>query len=87
MSLFDVIRYPVSNLPTMEELNAIPESILAEWGKLYFRYSAPLDKVYVYNWYRRHRAWNLPKEIIIPTDSDIAELNRLRMMIKEYEAP
>lgn len=31
MSLFDSIRYPVSDNPTREELNAIPKEILRKW--------------------------------------------------------
>lgn len=33
MTIFDTIRYPVSDLPTLEQLEAIPESIYVEWRK------------------------------------------------------
>lgn len=32
MSLFDVIRYPISDVPTLEELEAIPDEIFNQWG-------------------------------------------------------
>ena len=31
MSLFDVIKYPISYPPTVEELNALPETIYNKW--------------------------------------------------------
>jgi len=31
MSLFDVIRYPISDVPTLEELEAIPDEIFNQW--------------------------------------------------------
>ena len=31
MSLFDNIRYPISDIPTAEELNALPRSVYNEW--------------------------------------------------------
>jgi len=31
MTIFDTIKYPVSDLPTLEQLEAIPESIYIEW--------------------------------------------------------
>ena len=31
MSLFDVIRYPISTPPSREELNALPRDLLAQW--------------------------------------------------------
>ena len=31
MSLFDVLRYPISNSPTENELLGLPEPLFAEW--------------------------------------------------------
>lgn len=31
MSLFDVIRYPISDCPTEEELTALPVGMLCKW--------------------------------------------------------
>lgn len=42
MSLFDVIRYPVSNIYLEDELNALPEDLYLEWFE---RCAGPFDKV------------------------------------------
>ena len=34
MSLFDVIKYPISEPPTLEELNALPNEIFNQWISL-----------------------------------------------------
>jgi hypothetical protein len=31
MSLFDVIRYPISDRPTAEELGSLPHNLFEEW--------------------------------------------------------
>jgi hypothetical protein len=31
MSLFDVIKYPISDIPTVEELEALPKDIWDKW--------------------------------------------------------
>ena len=31
MTIFDVIRYPISDLPTLEELKALPPEIMEKW--------------------------------------------------------
>jgi len=31
MSLFDVIKYPISHPPTVEELSALPEDLYIKW--------------------------------------------------------
>jgi hypothetical protein len=31
MSLFDVLRYPISNFPTREEIDNLPAAIYNEW--------------------------------------------------------
>jgi len=31
MTIFDSIKYPISDIPTIEELNAVPESIYQAW--------------------------------------------------------
>ena len=32
MSLFDVIKYPISDPPTKQELEAVPEYIIRRWA-------------------------------------------------------
>lgn len=84
MSLFDVIRYPVSDLPTKEQLSAIPMPILAEWGDITFWFKTTFDSEYIAKWYSSSRERN---DGNANTISDIKEINILRRLIKEYEAP
>lgn len=44
MSLFDVIKYPISDPPTKEELAAIPNEIFDNWVQDNFGYSPPLKE-------------------------------------------
>ncbi len=41
MSLFDVIKYPVSNPPTSEQLNALPDAIYNKWRTWWL--TTPID--------------------------------------------
>lgn len=36
MSLFHVLKYPVSDPPTMEELAALPHPILQQWAEFVY---------------------------------------------------
>jgi hypothetical protein len=33
MTIFSILKYPISNIPTQEELEALPISVFEEWRK------------------------------------------------------
>ena len=82
MSLFDVLRYPISNQPTEEEINRLPADLFWAWvAKTEFTISDRTDKsrVYISAWYKK---WG---ETL--NQKEIKEISILRKMIKEYDEP
>ena len=41
MSLFDIIKYPISDTPTKEQLDALPDEIYQKWVVMYFSKQIP----------------------------------------------
>lgn len=76
MSLFDVIRYPISNPPTEAEFAALPSGLLAQWYPEtgWIRYtSTDKSPYYLAEYYYRQ---GVHSELIL-----------LRQMIKDYDEP
>ena len=84
MSLFDVIRYPISDIPTSEELSRLPKDLFYHWVE---STSFVVDDVQAHNrdvaylarWYFR---WGKDMSY-----DEIQEIVNLRNMIKEYDEP
>ena len=54
MSLFDVIRYPISNPPTLEELQRLPGDLYQEWVSSTGWRADSSDPAWVSSWYKKH---------------------------------
>ncbi len=79
MSLFDVIRYPISDIPTEDQLAALPEDLLDKW----LDHSEFLARDYwtftrIVSFYVVRKDDNKPYKIH-------PEIIVLRKMIKEYD--
>ncbi len=75
MSLFDVIRYPISDSPTLEQLKALPEDLYTVWIKR--AHFIPE------NWSHKDIVWYYrPDRRTINSDK---EIKLLRQMIEEYD--
>lgn len=87
MSLFDVLKYPISTPPTKEELSALPRDFLLQWMVMVkFNLSTDLvsgvDKEtdivsWIYECYTN--------DLVIP--SDFNDLILLRKLIRDYSEP
>ena len=85
MSLFDVIRYPISDKPTHEELDALPSNLFKAWIlstdweflMLEDEYSDINPAKEISNWYAMHH-------IKLDTE-DEKQIQNLRDMIKDYD--
>jgi hypothetical protein len=53
MTVFDVLRYPISSPPTVEELEALPEDLYYEWISTSVWRGYPLrnDRAHIAIWY------------------------------------
>lgn len=77
MSLFDVIRYPISDIPTFEQLNALPDDIFNSWAETTDWRNTARRRDGMARWYQAwHNALN---------NDDKKEINRLRQMIRDYD--
>ena len=74
MSLFDVIKYSISDIPTEEELSALPESLLREW---YNKFNNPNTNI--------DPAGYAKLLVILRKDVVEKEVAELRKMIAEYD--
>lgn len=74
MSLFDVIKYPISNPPTKDELEALPNDLYKIW-LLSVGWAAYLSPIILAIYYFNHYS--------LPGGKD--DLSLLRKMIKEYD--
>jgi hypothetical protein len=48
MGLFDMLRYPISDKPTKEEIEAIPDDIFNKWVETSFVYLRSREEVIVF---------------------------------------
>jgi hypothetical protein len=86
MTVFDVIRYPVSLPPTREELEALPKIIYWDWIRNHTQDWHQLDDTACSPWnvaiwmayYHRDSHEHQREEIQ-------ADVHRLRQLIAEYE--
>ena len=80
MTIFDTIRYPVSDLPTLEQLEAIPESIYIEWRDFGNFISVRKDP-------ERHSEMMIDRwNNTTPAEFErYYQINYLRKLIAEYE--
>jgi hypothetical protein len=77
MHLFNVLKYPISNLPTAAELDALPHDLYMNWliAAEWTRSANRADPKLISRYYRM----DMPEQT---KDYDIA---LLRKMISEYE--
>ena len=88
MSLFDVIRYPISYIPTEAELRALPEDLLklwmlnSDWSFLILE-----EEFYTDDPVKQMSAWyeTAGRREDGMSPEDIGYLQDLRNRIKEYE--
>jgi hypothetical protein len=73
MSIFDVIKYPISEPPTKEELEALPDDLYNYWCVREFGYS------YSRNTIHRYLSGYNPSNVIM--------IKQLRQMIEDYDEP
>jgi uncharacterized protein (DUF2126 family) len=52
MTIFDSIKYPISNPPTVEELEALPRRLFHRWARKHFFIVANKRTIAVEKWYR-----------------------------------
>ncbi len=81
MSLFDVLRYPISNAPTRHELKSLPNDLFVQWRHQTIWEQGNNHKTPegIGEWYEacRHTL----------EDSDADAIKLLRKMILEYNEP
>ncbi len=75
MSLFDVLRYPISDIPTIEQIDAIPIALFERW-KIQCDWRKGVDRCTIVNYYEH-----------VSKDRSYKDINQLRKMIKEYDEP
>ncbi len=80
MSLFDVLKYPISDEPTKEELSSLPNILLIKWALAVKWITRPYERIHNFEFmnivdFYKDRSGIHP---------DITEL---RKMIKEYDEP
>jgi hypothetical protein len=78
MSLFDVLRYPISEPPTKEELEALPNDIWDKWVAI-SQWPESASKTLIVEWYGGIDYTNLP--------SVEREIIKLKQIIKDYNGP
>jgi len=72
MTIFDTLRYPVSDLPTEEELTSLPENLFLSWCILNY------GRHHSVEWMVNYLEW-------IGQRDRIRDLWSLRKMIREYD--
>lgn len=80
MSLFDIIKYPISMPPTEDELVALPTDLFGDWISKtgWGEPTCHKQPVQIAMWYNRH--WSNLRIL-----QERNELTLLKQMIKEYE--
>ena len=76
MSLFDVLKYPVSDPPTKEEIEVLPHSIISRLYDKLFNNGVDLDLQYKITIIYAH--------VLIWGDSGIITSKYIRNTLKEY---
>lgn len=84
MSLFDALRYPISNPPTKEEFELLPADLLFNWlqmtdWKEYIPNGTNINSLV--DFYSRKNPLAYERDDILV----LKELSLLRQMIKEYD--
>lgn len=86
MSLFDAIRYPISNKPSVEELQRVPASIIQQWrDHTEWKQHWTMSIEGVSAWYRRPRSALLTPDVIIAMNRDKMEIDFLRRLIAKWD--
>ena len=85
MSIFDVIKYPISEPPKVSELKALPPEIFNEW-MLPFT-SAVGIKLTPEIFEQVYLSENSPTKNGVCSDNFKLHIARLRSLIKQYEPP
>ena len=81
MSIFDVIRYPLSHPPTAEELSRLPEDLFEKWVFNSDWSGLGHGPAWIGRWYRDvNSGTGLSNRI------DLEDLRRLKQMIKDYDS-
>ena len=85
MTIFDTIRYPVSDKPTIEELQRIPEPIIQMWrDNTMWREHGTVSPAGMSAWYWRPRTQeHVRTEDAIAADK--AEVAFLRRLIAKWD--
>jgi hypothetical protein len=86
MSLFDAIRYPISNKPTVEELQRVPQQIIQQWrDHTVWKQHSTISIEGVSAWYARPRSALLTPEVIVAMNVDKMEIDFLRRLIAKWD--
>ena len=76
MTIFDVLRYPISYPPTAKELAALPRPLILAWAATHGFEDCDGDPLWISSWYNRNKDMR---------PSPAREIHDLRNMIKVYE--
>lgn len=76
MTIFDALRYPISDPPTAEEFNRLPPKLLDSWT-IKNNFNISEDPSDLEEYYAHFPGFS--------RESDLFELDDLRKMIKEYD--
>ena len=80
MTIFDVIRYPISYPPTAEELSRLPGDLFEAWRNSSEWSERVCDQEWIAEWYARY----LDTQYFLKADYE--DLARLKQMIKDYDS-
>lgn len=86
MSIFSVLRYPISSPPWPEELKALPPALFLLWvhmSEWKDHYGLDIDETYIANWYQDHWEYMEKNPLLHPSDMD--DIETLRRLIRDYE--
>lgn len=95
MSLFDVIKYPISIPPTLEELESLPRQLLIDWMKsngFHFFTANEVDTCAMLEEvaYAPSRAFSYYNNRFLRDslpERKLLELKQLRQLIRDYNEP
>ena len=76
MTIFNVLKYPISYPPTTEELAALPRPLILAWAETHGFEDCDGDPLWISSWYSRQKDMS---------PSPAWEIQDLRNMIKEME--
>ena len=80
MSLFDAIKYPISDKPTVEQLAALPEKIFNKWiaGTNWRTFNLTPNEIAI--WYSTY------SDTFLFDNRDAAEIRLLKQLIAEWDS-